>query len=397
MEEQKKSILNRFVHSKILTIVEGIIIIPFAVLLLLALTHIPVISVGNILVCMALQINVVTLVLLILSILLCLASRTKIREFIVCAACAAFVFSMIISISNIRIASKEGVELNIGEALAGRKDTGADIEIESYYDFNGEKCGLSIWKPQNVSAPAPILIFVHGGGWATGDRFLEYVTSHCKYFSEQGYLAVSIDYPLSTDDRHLWNQQEEVVGRAVWWIAEHAEEYGGDKNRIVISGESAGGNLTINVATRINNGSIGEKISAELPAIKAIAALYPAVYPEATYNHSDPLFRASQIDLIAKHFGGSPEEYPERYETITSALLADKDYTPPILLIYGSNDHYVPTYSTKNFIEVLKEKEITYKTVVVPFSDHIFDLLGGNIGSQIYEQTSVKWFGQHNK
>lgn len=77
--------------------------------------------------------------------------------------------------------------------------------------------------------------------------------------------------------------------------------------------------------------------------------------------------------------------------------LVDKEHTPPVLLIYGSNDHYVPRYSTEEFIEVLEEKGITYKTVVVSFSDHVFDLMGGNIGSQIYEQVSVKWFGQYNK
>ncbi|MED5121757.1 prolyl oligopeptidase family serine peptidase [Priestia megaterium] len=121
------------------------------------------------------------------------------------------------------------------------------------------------------------------------------------------------------------------------------------------------------------------------------------VYPEAVFNGADPLYQPGQVGYYYMHFGGSPEEYPDRYQRITSENLVDKEHTPPMLIIYGTSDHYVPVKSTRKFIKVLDEKGINYKSIEVPFAEHIFDMLGGSIGSQIYEQSSLKWFELYYK
>ncbi len=330
-----------------------------------------------------------------MAIVLYLVSRTRARAGILAAAVIGMVSVLIVVFGNVRLAAKEGVTINYKEAMSGRSDLDADVEISSFYNFDGEDIGLSIWKPQNTDGPAPVVVFIHGGGWASGDRFMTYVTSHCRYFADHGYMAVSVDYPLSTDERHLWNRQEEVCGRAVAWLGLHAAEYGGDASRVYLTGESGGGNLSINVASRINSWELAAVIGEAIPKITAVAALYPATDPAAVYDHADPLLRGSQVDLLTKHFGGSPEEYPERYAAITSANLTGKDNTPPVLIVYGNRDHYVPGFSTRAFIADMEQKGIENKTIIVPFSDHIFDLMPGNIGAQIYEQSAIKWFGQY--
>lgn len=394
MSTKISNIFKGIFSAKIMTVLEGVVIIPLAIALFFALTSIPVASFGSMFAMMTLLMSILSVILLAISTGLFFVSKTKPRRMILIAAAVMTLSSLIVTGSNLFVASKEDVSINYRDAFGGRANIKADVEIDSYYQFDGEDIGLSLWTPKNTTEPAPIVVFIHGGGWASGDRFMKYVTGHCQYFADKGYLTVSIDYPLSTDDRHLWDKQEEIVGRAVAWVAEHAKEYGGDKDQIFLTGESAGGNLAINVATRINNGSIGEIIGQEIPSIKAIAALYPATEPTIVYYDADPLYKPTLLDLLHKHFGGSPEEYPERYYAITSMNIVDKENTPPVLLVYGNRDHYVPIQSTKQFINDMEEKEITYKTVVVPFSDHVFDMLPGCLGAQIYEQASLNWFEQ---
>lgn len=112
----------------------------------------------------------------------------------------------------------------------------------------------------------------------------------------------------------------------------------------------------------------------------------------AVYHDADPIYRASQVDLLTKHFGGSPEEYPDRYAAITCKNVTSTDATPPVLVVFGNRDHYVPYYSTQGFVDDMNAKGIENKVVEVPFSDHIFDLLPGNIGAQVYEQDALAWF-----
>ena len=60
--------------------------------------------------------------------------------------------------------------------------------------------------------------------------------------------------------------------------------------------------------------------------------------------------------LVRCSICGSPEEYPDRYQRITSENLVDKEHTPQMLIIYGTSDHYVPVKSTRKFIKVLSKK-----------------------------------------
>ena len=394
-ERKKMGLLRRFFSLKLWTVLQWLIAVPLAVVLIFSMTKIPVLSAVNILTMFTYHVSIWTMAVLVVSLLLYLTKKSKPRRFVLWASAVALACSFIISGSLTGLALKEGAQINFGEALTFRLNFAPDVEVEDSYSYDGENIGLSVWTPKNTDRkPAPIFVYIHGGGWASGDRH-GYAAGHCKYFSDHGYLAISINYPLSTKDRHLWDKQEECIGYSFDWIAKHAEEYGGDIDNLFVGGESAGGNLAINVSTRINSGEIGKLIGKELPPIKAIAPLFPGVDPAAVYNENDPLYRTGQQELLKFHFGGSPEEYPERYAKITSSNIVDEKYTPPMMLMYAGNDHYVPGKSIRDFIDALNEKGITNKVVVVPFSDHVFNLIPGVIGGQIYEQVSCKWFEQY--
>ena len=112
----------------------------------------------------------------------------------------------------------------------------------------------------------PMVIIIHGGGWSTNDE--DIMRGLARELVKTGKLvACSVDYrwigegdgdqPVTT----MANLIEDVFG-AILHVREHADEYGGDPNRIGVTGDSAGGHLSASAATlieRIGDGGFGKK------------------------------------------------------------------------------------------------------------------------------------------
>lgn len=101
---------------------------------------------------------------------------------------------------------------------------------------------------EGITASAPVVIWVHGGGWAIGDKQnqLEYKINLCK---EQNYLLVSVNYRLTGTNGVMHPDHVTDVGTAVAWVYNHIGEYGGDSSKIVVMGHSAGAHLAALVCT----------------------------------------------------------------------------------------------------------------------------------------------------
>lgn len=113
-----------------------------------------------------------------------------------------------------------------------------DIEYYEGPAFDPERHILDVYRPVDASN-APVLIFVHGGGWASGHKGIYSFIG--RTFAERGYVTVVPNYRLSPAVQHPAHVRD--VARAYAWTVEHIDTYGGDASRIVLSGHSAGGHL----------------------------------------------------------------------------------------------------------------------------------------------------------
>ena len=96
-------------------------------------------------------------------------------------------------------------------------------------------------------APAPLLVFFHGGGFVFGD--LDVFDNPCRLICrDAGVHVLSIDYRLAPE--HKAPAAFDDGYAAYLWACEHAEELGADPSRIAVGGDSAGGNLAAVVAQR---------------------------------------------------------------------------------------------------------------------------------------------------
>lgn len=100
---------------------------------------------------------------------------------------------------------------------------------------------LDLYAPCNVAEPVPVFVWVHGGGFLRGDKgdADHWPNAHAGRFAARaGFLGVVINYRLAPEFE--WPAGGEDVGAVVDWLRGHAAEFGGDPDRIVLAGTSAG-------------------------------------------------------------------------------------------------------------------------------------------------------------
>lgn len=109
---------------------------------------------------------------------------------------------------------------------------------------------VRIYRPDSGQAAGgrpPIVVYFHGGGWTIGD--LDGCDASCRAMTARtGVIVMSVDYRLAPE--HRYPAAADDAYAATCWAAEHAAELGGDPSRLVVGGDSAGGNLAAVTALR---------------------------------------------------------------------------------------------------------------------------------------------------
>ncbi len=174
---------------------------------------------------------------------------------------------------------------------------------------------LRVYHPHGESRPRPVVVFLHGGGFVfcsveSHDGFCRRLARHTDA------VVVSVDYRLAPEHRAPAAAQD--AHAAVCWVAEHADRLGIDAARIVIAGDSAGGNLAAVVPLMLRD--LGG------PTIAGQVLLYPVIEPD----FSTPSYQR----YATGHFNtqAAMEWYWQQYlggDPATAALAGPAEYVIP--------------------------------------------------------------------
>ncbi len=118
---------------------------------------------------------------------------------------------------------------------------GVEVLDDIAYDPSHPTRRLDVWRPVDHAArgPLPAVLYVHGGGFRILSKDTHWVMALA--FARRGYVVFNIDYRLAP--KHPFPAALEDAAEAYAWVCERAEEYGADRQRLVLAGESAGANL----------------------------------------------------------------------------------------------------------------------------------------------------------
>jgi triacylglycerol lipase len=141
---------------------------------------------------------------------------------------------------------------------------------------------LDLYREQNIEN-APVFVFVHGGGFIMGDKRSEqgpFYRNVGDYAARQGWIGVVPTYPLAPD--HPWPAGPEALKRVVEWIGANVAEYGGDPERIVLSGQSAG---AVHVASYLAHPAYHAVPGGGVRGAVLMSGLYDTTVGKANDNH----------------------------------------------------------------------------------------------------------------
>ncbi|MGE2723886.1 alpha/beta hydrolase [Mycolicibacterium pulveris] len=188
---------------------------------------------------------------------------------------------------------------------------------------------VRIYRPLGASGALPVLVYAHGGGWVFCD--LDSHDGLCRAFANLlGAVVISVDYRLAPE--HRWPAAAEDVYTVTQWTAQRADALGVDPARLMVGGDSAGGNLAAVTALMARDRG-GPALAAQLLVYPMIAADFDTrsyqLFGQGFYNPRPAL------QWYWDQYVPSPADRSHPY---ASPLCADLQGLPPAVVVIAGHD-----------------------------------------------------------
>jgi acetyl esterase/lipase len=206
------------------------------------------------------------------------------------------------------------------------------IKNIEYKSINGRSLQLDIYKPKGLTKPAPLLVFIHGGGWRGGDRadYLVYLT----HFAKLGYITATVSYRFLKEAPYPACVDDILDARD--FLYQNGEKYNYDPDRICLIGGSAGSHLAMLAAYGWKKqGAVADTLPASVSKhkIKAVVEIYGPTDFTTEYARNHP--------TITGFMAHTYQEAPQLYVEASPITYVTRE-TPPTLILHGTRDMLVP-------------------------------------------------------
>jgi arylformamidase len=203
-----------------------------------------------------------------------------------------------------------------------------------YSDSGNQRHALDIYTPEKASAEKlPVIFWIHGGGWVVGDK--DDVGLKPKALTERGFVFVSTGYRLLPEV-----SMEELIGdvaKSLGWVHRNIALHGGDPNRIIVGGHSAGAQLAalICVDERYLKRE-GVSFDVLQGCVPVDGDTYDIPKIIMTAEHRQTLYGGKMFTLGHRQkFGNDPEKHVD-FSAVTHVERGKG--IPPFLLLYFSGN-----------------------------------------------------------
>jgi acetyl esterase/lipase len=207
----------------------------------------------------------------------------------------------------------------------------------------------------SAARPKPVFVFVHGGGFTSGERQRPGTPFHdnvMRWAVHEGMVGVNLTYRLAPE--HAWPAGGADVLAAMGWIRENIARWGGDPARTVLFGHSAGASHAAEALAQAQEKG-GESLPAAavlLSGIYAPADVAPTPGRQAYFGTDASLYEtrasvsrlaAARLPLLIAHSEREPREFADQARALGSAL--ERQGSAPQCEVLQSHNHFSPVMS----------------------------------------------------
>ena len=286
-------------------------------------------------------------------------------------------------IHTLAIAALCGATAQPGTALGQRMMEVADATIQRdlvYKRVNGAVLTLDLYCPEKVSGPAPVIVWVHGGGWRRGGK------KQCPAVAlvPDGYAVASIDYRLSSTAP--FPAQIEDCKAAVRWLRANAAKYNLDADRIGVWGMSAGGHLAALLGTsggvpELEGSGDNMQYSSRVQAVCDVAG--PADLLAMTNL-------GPRRTLAIEGLLGGPLEKDKAKAIAASPIHYVSKDDPPFLIVHGEADRVVPVEQSQRLYDELRKAGVNATLKILPQVGHQGVLMDALKDAEVFFDATLK-------
>jgi acetyl esterase/lipase len=220
---------------------------------------------------------------------------------------------------------------------------------------------LDLYAPPSTTN-APVLVWVHGGGWARGDK--SQVASLPAAFVREGFVVASINYRLAPAVKY--DAQAQDVAAAIAWLRRNAKDYGAAPEKLFLMGHSAGAHLVAMVGTDESY------LNAQGLSLSALRGVVPLDTEAYDLNEFAARFGGKLPDLYAAPFTQDPATWAKA--SPATHVAKDKGI-PPMIVAYsgGQKPHGNPSRKTdaEEFAAKLNVAGVTAEVIAAPEKTHM--------------------------
>ena len=251
-------------------------------------------------------------------------------------------------------------------------ESDADFPNVSYAS-NSSTQVMDIFLPENATGSDPVIVVVHGGGFAFGSQTMEIIRPVIEAGTANGYVVASVDYRKSSEA--VFPGALADVKAAVRYLRANAGEYGIDPEQVVIWGESAGAYLSLMTALTPEAAELNGDVTDNLEQSSAVAALVDFYGPVEFYTMDDEYRSmgredstfATDASFESKFLGQAIGQDKEKTYTAWWGTYVDQlpdGFALRAWVQAGDADNSVPYTQSKNFAaklaEVIGEDSVTF-------------------------------------
>ena len=249
------------------------------------------------------------------------------------------------------------------EAVLARAQVYKDLNYWADPSADQRKHRLDFYVPGGTGWP--VLIFVHGGGWRSGDKALTFGDADPygnigRFYATRGIGVALVNYRLQP--AVTWRDQVKDVAQALAWVYGHAENYGADRRAIFISGHSSGAQLA--TRTALDHESLQElRLPSRVPC--GVIAVSGAPFD---ISDSKSYALGTKPVFYEKHFRAG--ESGDRWKYEASAINLVTPSAPPVLLLHGRWETKGLERQNQVMYQALKAAGVPSQLVVTPWEGH---------------------------
>ena len=239
------------------------------------------------------------------------------------------------------------------------------------YTEAGRRGHLDIYRRRDVDLDdAPVLLQVHGGAWTIGEKERQGVPLMAQ-LAAKGWVCVAINYRLAPRDP--FPAQIIDVKRAIAWVRDHIEEWGGDPGYLAITGGSAGGHLAALAALTPGDPTYQPGFEDADTSVQ-VAVPHYGVYDLAGASGLRSAIAMRDRFLAPRVMQTRWDDDPELFENASPLLRITRD-APDFFVLHGTHDTLVSVEQARLFVARLRE--VSKRSVVyaeLPGAQHAYDV-----------------------